>query len=94
MATSYTHMLRIAPTTARRLKAYAKEEGRTMDAAINALLDDKGFPKDHLPEPFLWAGDQEGKDRFLAMLEAAERAGDTALADFARKRLAQIEADE
>lgn len=92
MATTLTHMLRVSPATARRLKAYAREEGRTMDGTINALLDEKGFPKDHLPDPFLWAGDQEGKERFQAMLAAAERASDTNLADFARKRLAQIEA--
>ncbi|MEL7638447.1 MAG: hypothetical protein AAGU21_02285 [Solidesulfovibrio sp.] len=91
MTTKMTHMLRVAPETARRLKAYAREDGRTMDGAINALLDEKGFPRHHLPDPFLWAGDPEGTERFQAMLTAAEAAGDAPLADFARERLRQIE---
>lgn len=90
MTTRMTHMVRITPETARRLKAYAREEGRTMDAAINALMDAAGFPRDHLPDPYVWAGEQEGLERFRAMLEAAEAAGDKALAEFARKRLRQI----
>ena len=92
MTTKMTHMLRITPETARRLKIYAQEEGRTMDGAINALLDAVGFPREHLPAPFLWAGDPDGLDRFEAMLEAAKAAGDDALAAFAQKRLDQIEA--
>jgi len=91
MPTTKTHMLRIDPGTARRLRAYARDNGQTMDGAINALLDATGFPRNNLPDPYAWAGDQDGLDRFQAMLEAAEKAGDDALAGFARTRLRQIE---
>lgn len=91
MPTHCTHMLRIAPGTARRLKAFARENGQIMDGAINTLLDEKGFPREHLPDPYLWAGDPEGQERFEAMLAAAEAAGDDSLAAFARARLREIE---
>ncbi|WP_428565447.1 MAG: hypothetical protein ACP59X_04365 [Solidesulfovibrio sp. DCME] len=90
MTTKMTHMLRIAPATARRLKAYARENSQTMDGGINSLLDAAGFPREHVLDAYTWAGDQEGQERFQAMLEAAEKAGDKLLAAFARKRLRQI----
>lgn len=91
MPTTKTHMLRIAPGTARRLKAYARQNGQTMDGAVNSLLDDVGFPRNHMPDPYAWAGEQDSLERFHEMLQAAEAAGDDALADFARNRLRQIE---
>jgi len=91
MPTKYTHMLRIAPATARRLRAFAGEHGQTMSAAIDALLDAAKFPKEHVMPNFAWAGEQDALERFHEMLRAAEAAGDEPLADFARKRLSQID---
>lgn len=91
MPTTKTHMVRIDPGTARRLRAYARENGQTMDGAINALMDATGFPRNNLPDPYAWAGEQDAKEWFQAILEAAEKAGDDALAGFARNRLRQIE---
>jgi len=91
MTTKLTHSVRLNPATATRLKHFASGESLTMDAAIDLLLDLAGAPREFVLPMATWAGDPEAASRFLAMKEAADRAGNKPLASFAAKRLAQIE---
>lgn len=89
--TKLTHSIRLDPATATRLKVFAADEGVTMNAAVELLLDAAGAPRESLMPAAVWAGEPHTASHFLAMRDAAEAAGNTRLAAFAAKRLKQIE---
>lgn len=91
MKTKLSHAVRIAPAVATRLKHFAANESLPMGEAIELLLDLAGAPRDFVLPLASWAGEPDAAPRFVAMLEAAERAGNARLAACARNRLRQIE---